>query len=363
MAHFGPLPLCLPFTGTNGKVRSDMKQQNISGLLTKGEWLAHRYDATADAYHMRHLDRRAHVDATFITDEYLGAEANPIIIDRKNAMVSVAKDNSLHFILHSAFCASTMLAKGFDLPGLSMGLKEPVLLNDIVGYRRRGAAPAAVAERLDHGLHMLARPFGGDSTVIVKPSNVFNALAPAALMMRPTAKAVLLHAPLPVFLVSVARKGLWCRLWCRELLEGLLTDGMVNLGFEPSDYFRQSDLQIAAIGWLAQQQLFHRLVKQFGPARIMTLDSEQLTANTVGAFKAAATHFGLDVSDELVQNHAAFGTHSKFGGSFRTEDRLAEHDAARQAYGDEIEKVLVWSDAVAKAATIEMTLPSPLLVD
>jgi hypothetical protein len=255
-----------------------------------------------------------------------------------------------------------MLAKGFDLPGLSMGLKEPVLLNDIVGYRRRGAAPAAVAQRLDHGLHMLARPFGNDSTVVVKPSNVFNALAPAALMMRPSSKALLLHAPLPVFLVSVARKGLWCRLWCRELLEGLLADGIVDLGFEPSDYFRQSDLQIAAVGWLAQQQLFHRLVKQFGPERIITLDSEQLTANPLVAFKAAATHFGLDVPDQLVRNHSAFGTHSKFGGSFRTEHRLAEHNLARQAYGDEIDKVLRWADAVAKAAAIDMTMPSPLSV-
>lgn len=363
MAHFGPFLLRLPFTGTNGKVQRSMKQQNISDLLTNGEWLSHRYDATADAYHMRHLDRQAHIDATFITDEYLGAEANPVIIDRKDAMASVAKDNSLHFILHSAFCASTMLAKGFDLPGLSMGLKEPVLLNDIVGYRRSGAAPAAVAQRLDHGLHMLARPFGNDSTVVVKPSNVFNALAPAALMMRPTSKAVLLHAPLPVFLVSVARKGLWCRLWCRELLEGLLADGIVNLGFEPSDYFRQSDLQIAAVGWLAQQQLFHRLVKQFGPERIITLDSEQLTANPLGAFRATATHFGLDVPEQLVQYHAAFGTHSKFGGSFRTEDRQAEHDIARQAYGDEIDKVLSWADAVAKAAAIDMTMPSPLSVE
>lgn len=362
MAGFGPLPLCLPFTGTNGKVRGSMRQQNINDLLSNGEWMAHRYDAVADAYQMRHLDRQAHADATFITDEYLGTEPKPVMISRADAMASVARNNSLHFILHSAFCASTMLAKGFDLPGQSMGLKEPMLLNDIVGYRRRGAAPPAVAERLDHGMHMLARPFSGDKAVVVKPSNVFNALAPVALMMRPTAKAVLLHAPLPVFLVSVARKGLWCRLWCRELLEGQLAEGLVDLGFQPSDFFRQSDLQVAAVGWLAQHQLFHRMAEQFGPARIATLNSEQLTANPAAAVKATATHFGLDAPIELIQNHAAFGTHSKFGGSFRTEDRQAEHNIARQAYGDEIEKVLVWADAVAKAAAIEMSLPSPLLV-
>jgi hypothetical protein len=339
-----------------------MAQPGLNDIMSNGEWLAHRYDADADAYHMRHLTRDAHDAATFITDEYLGAESNPLIVGRRAALAAVSQTNNLHFVFHSAFCASTMLARGFGLPGFSMGLKEPVLLNDIAGWRRRGAAPAAVAERLDHALHMLARPFGADKAVVIKPSNVFNALAPAALAIRPGSKAILLYAPLPVFLLSVARKGLWCRLWCRELLEGLMTDGIVDLGFEPSDYFRQSDLQIAAVGWLAQQRLFHHIAGKYGPERIATLGSEQLTANPQSAVRAAALHFGLGIPDSMIEGHAAFGTHSKFGGSFNTEDRQAEHDLARQAYGDEIEKVLVWADAVARAAAIDLILPSPLAI-
>jgi hypothetical protein len=350
----------LPFTGANGKVRSNMAQQT-DNILTNGEWLAHRYDAEGDTYQMRLLSREAHDSATFITDEYLGVEESPAVLARSEAMQSVSKDNDLHFILHSAFCASTMFARGFNLPGVSMGLKEPVLLNDIVGWRRRGAAPSAVAERLDHGLHMLARPFPGDAAVIVKPSNVFNALAPLALAMRPATKAVLLYAPLPVFLISVARKGLWCRLWVRELLEGLMTDGIVDLGFEPQDYFRQSDLQVAAIGWLAQHRLFQQMIDKYGAARILALDSETLTADPANAVKAAARHFGLAVRDSAIEGHSAFTTHSKFGGSFRTDDRRAEYDLAQQAHNDEIEKVLVWAEAVAKAAGISLDLSAPLL--
>lgn len=337
--------------------------QQTDNILTNGEWLAHRYDADADVYQMRLLSREAHDSATFITDEYLGVEENPAVITRAEAMQSVGKNNDLHFILHSAFCASTMLARGFNLPGVSMGLKEPVLLNDIVGWRRRGAAPAAVAERLDQGLHMLARPFPGDSAIVVKPSNVFNALAPLALAMRPATKAVLLYAPLPVFLISVARKGVWCRLWVRELLEGLLTDGIVDLGFEPRDYFRQSDLQVAAVGWLAQQQLFQQIIDKYGAERIATLDSETLTAAPASAVKAAAKHFGLNAGDSAIEGHSAFSTHSKFGGSFRTDDRRSEYELAQQAYGDEIEKVLVWAEAVANSANIQLDLSAPLLSD
>jgi hypothetical protein len=351
----------LPFTGTNGKVSDIMVTNALEPILANGEWLAHRYDAEADTYHLRHITREVQDSATFLTDDYLGAESSPIVVPRRDAMQIVPKDSSLHFIIHSAFCASTLLAKGFNIPGSSMGLKEPVLLNDIVGYRRRGALPPAVAERLDHALHMLARPIGIDRTVVIKPSNVFNALMPVTLAMRPTSNAVLLYAPLPVFLVSVARKGLWCRLWCRELLEGLLTDGLVDLGFEPSAYFRQSDLQVAAVGWLAQQHLFRQLANKYGPTRIATLDSERLTEDPQTALMAAARHFGMAVTEIDVANHPAFSTHSKFGGSFRTKDRQAEHAAARAAYGDEIDTILKWAEQVADTAGIDLNLPFPLV--
>lgn len=332
----------------------------IAAMAADGTWLAHRYDAERDQYQMRHLTREAHDAATFITDDYLKPDADILAVDRREFIGQLPTEKPLHFILHSAFCASTMLARGFNLPGISMGLKEPVLLNDIVGWRRRGADRAAVAERLDHGLRMLSRPFGEDQAVVVKPSNVFNSLAPVALTMRPAAKAILLYAPLTVFLVSVARKGLWCRLWCRELLEGLITDGVVDLGFETRDYFRQSDLQVAAVGWLAQHRLFHQIADIFGPERIATLDSETLTAMPEQTLAAASRHFGLDVAADLIFGHPAFATHSKFGGRFDTADRAAEHRAAAEAYGEEIEKVLVWTEAVAKTAGISFELPAPL---
>lgn len=337
-----------------------MAHNNDSEEWRDGEWLAHRYDASVDAFHLRRVRRPEHNAATFLTDEYLGVEPSPLVLSRREAMALSGEDSRLHFILHSAFCASTMFANGFDLPGASMGLKEPVLLNDIVGFRRRGAAPAAVAERLGDALDMLARPFGDDLAVVVKPSNVFNALAPASLSMRPTSKAILLHAPLSVFLLSVARKGLWCRLWCRELLEGQITDGIVDFGFEMRDYFRQTDLQIAAVGWLAQQKLFHDITRKFGPDRVATLDSERLTSNPGKALIAATAHFGL--GDHVAANdaHPAFATHSKFGGSFRTEDRRAEYALAQTAHGDEIEKVLIWAEAVAHSANIALTLEHQL---
>src|SRR3546814_6998872 len=98
------------------------------------------------------------------------------------------------------------------MPGHAMGLSEPVLLNDITGLRRRGERNGAqLARLLDDALLLLARRWGPAETLVVKPSNILAGLMVPMMALRPDTKDLLLHAPLPEFLLSVARKGLWCR--------------------------------------------------------------------------------------------------------------------------------------------------------
>jgi hypothetical protein len=99
-----------------------------------------------------------------------------------------------------------------------MGLKEPVLLNDLVGWQLRGSTAAQIAPVLDDGLALLARPFAAGEAVVIKPSNLLNGMAPAMLTMRPQSRALLLYAPLRTYLGSVAKKGMTGRLWARDLL-------------------------------------------------------------------------------------------------------------------------------------------------
>ena len=329
-------------------------------FLANAEWLAHRYDPQHDAFQYRFVPRARHATVPFATDACLGVEPAPVIIARATAAPALASPAPLHFIFHSAYCASTMLVRALDVPGSAMGLSEPVVLNDMIGWRRRGAEPQLHAQVLGDALGQLARPFAPGEAVVVKPSNVFNALAAQTLSLAPDARAVLLYAPLPDFLLSVARKGLWCRLWTRELLEGLLNDGLVDLGFEPRDFFRQSDLQVAAVGWLAQQALFHRLAAQFGPARIATLDSETLTRDPAATVARVARHFGLPADRAAYANHPAVARNSKSGEAFAPGERQSDQDIARRAYGAEIDQVAIWAKAVADQAGVAMDLPLPL---
>jgi hypothetical protein len=329
-------------------------------IVADPEWLAHRYDEGQDAFHYRRITRARHAEVPFATDDCLGTEPNPVVIRREESAKLLGKPAPLHFIFHSAYCASTMLVRALDRPGSAMGLSEPVILNDMVGWLGRGADPRFHGRVLDDALGQLARPWGPGEAVVVKPSNIVNGLAMGALLIRPEARALLLHAPIEEFLLSVARKGMWCRLWVRELLEILLQHGLVDLGFDPRDYFRQSDLQVAGVGWLAQQKLFHRIVGKFG-SRIATLDSETLTRDPAATVARVAAHFGLkDTEAAAYANHPALSRDSKSGDAYAIGQRQTDLAQARAAHGEEIDMVAQWVRVTAERNGVAMELPQPL---
>jgi hypothetical protein len=120
-----------------------------------------------------------------------------------------------------------------------------------------------VAAALDAALLLLGRPIAAGEAMVVKPANIFNPLLPALRAMRPDAPLLLLHAPLETFLGSVARKGLDGRLWVRELMWKLISLGQARrFGYSDEELYRQSDLQVAALGWLASRPCSRRSPRQ-----------------------------------------------------------------------------------------------------
>ena len=331
--------------------------------LADAEWLAHRYVEGADMVRFVRVPRARHRDVSFLTDAKLGDTGAAHDLAAETCLRDVAP-GPLHLLFHSAFCGSTMLVRALDRLGLAMGLSEPVILNDVVGFRRRGGAPRDVARVADLATRLLARPFAPGEAVVVKPSNVINPLAELLLALRGEARAVFLYAPLETFLLSVARKGLECRLWARELADGYLTEGyLAPLGLGPAELFRQSDLQVAAVGWLAQHRHFTELAAKLGPERLRSLDADRLSAEPAAAIAATAAHYGLALDsaalDEIVSG-PAFTRHSKTGAAYSAQARGEDYAAARAAYGEEIALVMGWAEKVAEVAGVTLEGPNPL---
>ena len=334
----------------------------LSEVIRDGRWLAHRYDEANDTIRFRLVPREEHRRVIFLTEAELGE--GPMQIFPRTDCLAEARRLQLptpRFIFHSAYCCSTLLARAFDVPGTSMGLREPQILNDISGLQLRRADARQIAAALDAALLLLARPLEMGEINVIKPSNVINPSIPVTLAMRPDAPAVLLYAPLESFLGSIARKEIEGRMWVRELMWKLIQLGQADrFGFTSEELYRQTDLQVAALGWLAQQAQFGEIAGKHGE-RVRTLDSELLLKAPREAIAALAELFGLDVDAAAIAAGPAFSRHSKSGDDYGAADRQRERETGLDLHAREIEIVLKWAQKLAKHAGIAMRPPSPLL--
>lgn len=339
------------------------RSDDVAAIVRNPDWFPYRYDPPNDAIQYIKADRATHRAAPFLRDEYLPGSASPIALGREECMAAVATFAPVHFVFHSAYCCSTLLARAFDAPGAAMGLKEPLILNDLVGWNHRGADRGRLVMILDHTMRLLAQPFAPDEATIIKPSNIVNGLIPAMLALRPESRAVLLYAPLSTYLPSIAKKGLWGRLWVRTLLLSLIKEGRIDLGFKAEQYLELSDLQVAAIGWIAQQAEFLGLIEKFGP-RVASLNSEDLLAAPQPAMARLNRLFGTGLSDPAIADIVsgpAFGENSKTFQRYGLSEREAEQAATLAAHKDELEWVEEWARKVAEANAVPLQLPGSLL--
>ncbi|MDQ2780553.1 MAG: hypothetical protein M3Y32_13465 [Pseudomonadota bacterium] len=334
--------------------------------LLDPQWLPHAIVPASDAIEFVHWTREAHRAATFLSQDYLKPDqARQSLALSELARVAMQPSQPLHFVFHSAFCCSTLMARLLDLPGVSMGLKEPAVLNDVAALKRQGLPTERLLGLLGPVLTLLSRPLGEGESTIVKPGNGANGLIADILDQVPTARALFMYSALPTFLRSIAKKGLWGRRWARGLYAQLQPDSSLDPGFDPAEVLLQSDLQVAAIAWLMHQAQFFDLLKRCTPGRIRSLEGETLVAQPAQTLQAVAALFALRLAPAAIANIAGgetlrrdSKTHER---SFDASQRRAEHQQVNDAHGEEIAMVLRWAEAVAGHCGVPMTLPAGLL--
>ena len=332
-------------------------------ILADPEWLAHRYDEASDSFRFVRATREAHRAATFLTDEHLADTHEFVAVPRIEIDRSALPSAPIHFVFHSAYCCSTLVARMFDRQGSVMGLKEPVLLNDMVGWRRRRADTQRLATVLDLSLALLARPFAGERHVVVKRSSIVTSIASAMMGIRPQARALQLYAPIEDFLSSIAVKGLWGRQWVRTSLIGQAKDNALSHRFTTEELLELTDLQAAGLGWLSHLAIFAKMREKFGAERIAICDSASLLRDPLCTTRAFYGHFDIELSDahamEVAQGEA-FTRNSKDQSHYSAEHRRAQLDQTREANREEIEMVAEWVRRLSSDIGVD-SRPQPTL--
>lgn len=334
-------------------------------IVCDPNWLPHAYDPQRKALNFAYLDRRERASATFLDARHVPHPKWSGFVPVEHLPEDAVNETRgpLHFIFHTSFCCSTLLARAFDQPGASMGLKEPAVLGQFARDLSTGRSAPGAIRALETTLHLLSRPLQPNETQIVKPSNLFNALIPQMMHLRPDAKAILLYSPLESFLRTVARRGIYGRLFARQLFQAFSVAMPLDVRYSTEELMQQTDMQIAAQAWLMQIACFRALEINY-PHRTRTLNSETLLADPAASFAKACAFFDVGIDDEaqaetvkgpVFRQHAKQPDVAFDSAAYKRQQKEADPSAA------EVAVALDWGSKLAQESQTPMHLGDTLL--
>jgi hypothetical protein len=330
-----------------------MSQPSVHEIVADPEWVPHTYDLDGTSLTFVHVPAERREALMFLSDEHFAGKFDKVAlpVDAVAAEAAEAERGPVHFLFHTSFCCSTLLARALEVPGKSVALREPDVLINLANRVIRSDDPGN-RQRLELVLRLLERPLAPGAATVVKPTNFANRLLELVLASRPDSRAILLYSDVETFIRSLLKRGMFGRIFGRQLFTQLRAWSPVQFGYSPDELLQQTDAQVAALAWLMQIQHFDAVARAFGPGRVMVLDSASLLGDPAAALGKAQNLFGLGLTAEQVRAIASgpvFSRHSKFAGrDYDAAAREQEHRAAAEAHADELQMVVQWIQAVAQ---------------
>jgi hypothetical protein len=327
-------------------------------------WVPHAYDHRSDCLAFVHLPRAAQRNLVFLDPRFIGRAALSPLAPLKDLPLSDIPTGPLHFIFHTAFCCSTLLTRALDIPGVSMGLKEPAVITDLALFWSTGRRSPGGLDALGVVLDLLSRPLGEGETQIVKPSNVANHIIPPIMHMRPDAKAIVLYSSLDSFLRAIARRGIEGRRFARRMYRQFAMPAPLDVAFREEDLFYQSDLEIAAQAWLMQAAFLQSVADRFGTDRIRIVSADTLLDKTEWVLSRVAKFFALPLDEAACRALAqspVFKQHAKQPGrAFDAEGYRQQLERIGASHADELHAANAWAQALSQQCGAPLTLVDTL---
>jgi len=319
--------------------------------VTNPHWLPHNYDPQADTLTFLHAPRDDQRRAVFLDGRFAAAlqQSQPIPISSLARSDVTTAAGPIHFIFHTAFCCSTLLTRALDIPGVSMGLKEPAIFLPFAKMWTSPRQRPGAFDALEIVLDLLSRPLSPGETQVVKPSNATNHIIPHLLRTRADARALVMTSSLDSFLSAVVRRGAEGR----QSMRGVLAGFAETIPFDPplaeGETLLLTDLQAAALAWMMQTAFLDSVAKRFG-SRVRVLDADTFLAKPAETLAAVGAFFDLQNADwAKIANGPVFREHAKnLGAPFDAAARAQQRLDATANYRSEIEPTIGWAKAVAQ---------------
>lgn len=296
------------------------------------------------------MSRDAYRQSVFLDGRvrHLGTDRYEIRID--DLLLGAANTSPVtkpaHYILHTTFCCSTLLARYFELHPHCFVLKEPGLLTQLALEFGRWDLPWREVYNL--GVRLLTRTYEPGEFVVIKPHEPVNVLA--SLLLRDNAQTTLtfLSTPLRSFLLSVL-KAQERRDWVQRRIHGTAASASACPALADINLGELRDPEAAAYLWLVNQFLCTELISGPFQSRVLILDGGQVAGSPGEVLSAVGAISGIPLDEELIGrmlNHPSVQRYSKnLSRPFNASSRQHELAELESYWGAEADIGVEWAVA------------------
>jgi hypothetical protein len=267
----------------------------------------------------------------------------------------------VHYVLHTAYCCSTLLARYFELLPGCVVLKEPQLLAQVA--LSQGLVPRW-QDSFDTAVRLLSRIYDEKGTAVMKTHVPCNTLAQRLLEENVNATITYLIPQLRSFLLAALKmksRRERIRSWNGHVARIGSKPPQLS-GFNPDNL---TDGEAAAYWWLWNRFLAEELCSQtYGP-RVLVLNADQVSDSPRQTIGLLAALCGLELDDcrlDSLANHPRIRQHSKDPSRpYDVEERCLDMAELEKNWGVEADAAMAWVSSIKMNADFpeHLTARSP----
>ncbi len=320
-------------------------------------FLAYKFNFETENVEFLPIDRRAIREAASLNRDSLGGTRQTIAVPLAefvslldNADNTLRKE-SLRFIYHTAFCASTFLSRALEVEGVSVSLREPQLLLDAANAKRLQWRSRTTKLDFRHlpklALLLLQKHADSNETLIIKPMNCVNNIVTELQQISGSARSLLLYSDARNFILSTLKKGEGGKQTVRSMFDLLRCDFPHLAGLQLTHALQMTDLRVAMTLWRLHIEQAEALLQQFAPHNSMaSLYGENLVADPAPALRASFRFLDLGASEEQIDAAARSDARSIDAKnpekSFSLQKRAQAYQMLEKYFGGDIDDGLQW---------------------
>ena len=320
----------------------------LTTLFHSPEFYPQWMDFETNELHFVRMSREGYRDSVFldVRTQHLGDPIQKVNLDDvlRASAGNGAKSRGAHYVLNTALCCSTLLARYFELFPDCFVLKEPSVLRQLATVE-----PGSVSrweDAFEVCVKLLSRTYLESERPVIKVHEACNVLG-NRLLQDPEVTITFLSTPVRRFVLSVLRQE-FRREWVRQRVKQMSQREEFAELFHDLDVAGLSDAQAACCMWLANHLQSQRLCSSDNSERVLVLNGDDVADRPLETLARIAKAGGLVVSKEQLEaivSHPSVSRYSKDSSiPFNATSRQQEMEQLDQQWGEEAQVAIHWMD-------------------